>query len=458
MNLTTSWPIGLFTMMFMAQPNLSAATQDPATTSTAAAADPRTEQLKKQLEELEIAVKIQTAQTAIAEAQKKEREASIPAVTTPGGTTSIDDRMAVEVQIVTHRALAEIAGAIAEKVAGCVQQYGGDSCNGPVTHSAQPPTLAGQPKPVVVILDQEARRLLVEYRAVAGVVGNLLERYSDLDKQWDPDTAPVAAVATVGSALQQALGLLSFFRQDTSYFGRDVKTSEFTLQSLIAGGIGARATVLWPTRVGWQVSGGAIRPTNTGLPLSELAARRAATARRLAEHAGRLAKVTAEIAEVEAAIKSSGGTEEETKRRQTLRNRKAELDAKAPLVEAYSSLLKSTDEALIGLSKTSVGDQVSSIERLQTTAWLLARIGEAKDKGTFFLASETVVSGGSYRTRKNLFTTLFSGDLLSYSGGAAVSFVLFDEHGRVALADTFSTFSGFGKFKKRDRRFAGDNW
>lgn len=411
-------------------PVVSTASQNPVASEPTAATDPRIEQLKKQLEELELAVKIQAAQASIAEAEKKEREASIPAVTPPGGTTTIDDKMAVEVQIVTHRAIGEVAGAIAERVALHVgQAKAGPSSTLGSSPNTSTKTAETRPTPVVVILDQEARRLLLEFRAVAGVVGNLLYRYADLDKQWaeKPGDAVPASIATAGVALQQALGLLSFFRQDTSYFGREVKTSEFTLHSLIAGRIGSRATVLWPTRMSWELGSGAVRPLPTGLPLDELATLRATVARRLAEHAGQLAKLTTAIAELEAAIKKSGGSEAEKKELQGLRSKKADLDAKAPLVEAYGSLLKSTDEALISLSKTSVGEQVSLVERLQSAAWLLGRIEEAKGKGAFFLTSEAVVSGGSYRTRKNLFTTLFTGDLLSYSGGAAVSFVLFDQ-------------------------------
>ena len=60
--------------------------------------------------------------------------------------------------------------------------------------------------------------------------------------------------------------------------------------------------------------------------------------------------------------------------------------------------------------------------------------------------------------RRNLFTSLFWGDLLSYSGGAVVTYLLFNSAHEIVASDTLRYMTGFSKFKKLRPEPSGTNF
>lgn len=71
----------------------------------------------------------------------------------------------------------------------------------------------------------------------------------------------------------------------------------------------------------------------------------------------------------------------------------------------------------------------------------------ASRPGVLILDARVIKTGGRYRTRKHLFSTLFGFDSVSYSGGAAVAFTLLDAAtGKAVLSDVVHHSSGDVRF------------
>jgi hypothetical protein len=122
-----------------------------------------------------------------------------------------------------------------------------------------------------------------------------------------------------------------------------------------------------------------------------------------------------------------------------------EKDGGTEQVVAGLRAAKTLHEALIAVLVK--GDEKGGIPALGALLFggRLAKI--LAEPGTYTLQAEVATAGGTYRTRKNLWTTMFTGDLLSYSGGAVVSYKLFNNKSEIALATTYRHATGFTKFK-----------
>lgn len=86
-------------------------------------------------------------------------------------------------------------------------------------------------------------------------------------------------------------------------------------------------------------------------------------------------------------------------------------------------------------------------------------IARGLTRGRAVLFAEIAFSGGSYRTRKWIFNTLFGRDGLSYSGGAGVTYFLFRGDDRSTLdSDTLYFASPHGRFEHvAGRQFQPNN-
>jgi hypothetical protein len=72
--------------------------------------------------------------------------------------------------------------------------------------------------------------------------------------------------------------------------------------------------------------------------------------------------------------------------------------------------------------------------------------GMTKSRAVLF--AELSFSGGSYRTRKWIFNTIFGREGLSYSGGAGVTYFLYSGEDRSTLdSDTLYFASPHGRFE-----------
>jgi hypothetical protein len=92
----------------------------------------------------------------------------------------------------------------------------------------------------------------------------------------------------------------------------------------------------------------------------------------------------------------------------------------------------------------------SDVTVLPPLALLLAGAEDSFGRDdTVVLRAEIIALGGSYRTRRTLWSSMFTGDELSFSGGAAVSFLVFDvSDGSILGGDTLFVRSKYRKSSK----------
>jgi hypothetical protein len=122
-----------------------------------------------------------------------------------------------------------------------------------------------------------------------------------------------------------------------------------------------------------------------------------------------------------------------------LQRQGADFNALAPITGAVDNLLKlvmgPADAATPGVS-------------LAQQMMLADSIACGLVAGHAVLFAEITFSGGSYRTRKWIFNTLFGRDGLSYSGGAGVTYFLYRGDDRTTLdSDTLYFVSPHGRFE-----------
>jgi hypothetical protein len=94
------------------------------------------------------------------------------------------------------------------------------------------------------------------------------------------------------------------------------------------------------------------------------------------------------------------------------------------------------------------GDGAPAGVPLAQQMMLADSIAAALTKGRSVLFAEIAFSGGSYRTRKWIFNTIFGREGLSYSGGAGVTYFLYSGEDRSTLdSDTLYFASPHGRFE-----------
>ena len=71
------------------------------------------------------------------------------------------------------------------------------------------------------------------------------------------------------------------------------------------------------------------------------------------------------------------------------------------------------------------------------------------DSGSYVLHLDIDVAGGSHRTRSSLFTTMFSGKRISFSGGSVVNYSLFARDGSLKRSDFYYYNTGYKGMKGR---------
>ncbi|HEX6661816.1 MAG TPA: hypothetical protein VF067_08115, partial [Sphingomicrobium sp.] len=122
-----------------------------------------------------------------------------------------------------------------------------------------------------------------------------------------------------------------------------------------------------------------------------------------------------------------------------LQRQGADLAALAPIAGAVDNLLKLVFGPAEGPPPgTSLAQQMT----------LADSIASGLVAGSAVLVVEIAFSGGSYKTRKWIFNTLFGRDGLSYSGGAGVTYFLYRGDDRSTLdSDTLYFMSPHGRFQ-----------
>ena len=444
----------------------------------------------ERLADLQAQIAIAEAEQRLAEARRKTLNAEMPTsdVTPLDGKTTIDESVKVEAEMMTYEAASHIAAGIVATLTevdvepdnvGDLKQRGA---------KLEPLVKNGE---LVILHDDASFAALKLLETFYGQASILKEALDPRGQRVTPHSAGLVLDATRAFA-GSALDLLSLFRQDTEYKGRAVTLKQSAIAAQIAGRLAEKHIRVVDPRVLIlrPVVPHDISSNEVGAELAEL---RGLLVTRLAaipdidnEISALKASVTSaetEVAIAERLVTEARARIDRTKdakdllllenalevklaslglKRRTLAEasialakglpgreaNKAGLLSLKAAYDAYVAALVKVDEKT-GMSPLGVLINASHLNKLM---WTVPAMGvedmASPAQGVFVLRAEAATAGGSYRIRRNLFTTVFTGDLLSYSGGAAVSYSLHRPTGDVVSANVLRFMTGFSKFKK----------
>ncbi|MES0133604.1 hypothetical protein NKJ88_01380 [Mesorhizobium sp. M0016] len=315
----------------------------------------------------------------------------------PAGGTAIDENVKIEVDILALGALRKIAGQIASEISGLAE------------------------KPSLLIIGGD--ELILAARVYSGFSARVIELRAELIsllKQVKPPTEAVPGLESITAgldsaslAVQSLTTLLSFFKAETAYFGRSVELKESALYPALAGQLIARNIPVSVPGYFPMSIGGAGAPVSTVMALlDDLRSLRNHVAAMPADEAS-TARINALLATVDAAIKAV-----------------IKVDPESGKSSALAQLLLGAE-------------------------YLALMEGEAT---RLFLSATVISAGGSYRTRKHLFTTLFTGDQLSCSGGAAAGYFAFDlKSSKLVRSDVLYHATGYQRIPICGGKFEPSN-
>lgn len=285
---------------------------------------------------------------------------------------------------------------------------------------------------------------LMRFRVELGIVQKTfddMDRVSNAAREQEPPapaTSPpvksarapkrqraVAPVAAAGLALDAADNLLGFFRTDYTVGGIDLTLEDAMLINELAGRLTENGvTVYLP-----KVFNGKLMQTGEDViaELQDMALRRAQTTSTAADHEQRTA-LWNERAEKEA---DEGKKKEMTAAAEAHRRAADAIGKATALYDSWFGKLSSPDE------KSSVVPIVAVIRE--------RALMNALDNGRSLLVVKLHASGGSYYTKKNIWT-VFGTMPFFHMGGTVASFALIaGTTGAVAAAGTVPVHGGFFK-------------
>jgi hypothetical protein len=306
----------------------------------------------------------------------------------PEDKIELDSEVKLEVEILALAALERIAADIARRLKAQMQPNSARIVLGSTEHLAAIPY----------------------YRALrAGLDALMAEADSFLRPAPQELTLEAAAaLTTLQTALSGLAGILAFFRAETSFIGRAVTLDPAALRAALAGALAVEEFEVILTEF---------------IPLLASQARE-----KLLEDLARLRALRAQLGTAVDAVE----------------NGSADGQA-APKHDARAAAVAAEIDALLDALHAAEGDKPLPLERALAAADACELLSD--DRRTLWLDAKVLTAGGSYKTQKHLFTTLFTGSRLTYSGGAAVSFVVVD--GRtsgVVLANVIRDAVGHGRF------------
>ncbi|MGO7359990.1 hypothetical protein ACCS66_35535 [Rhizobium ruizarguesonis] len=332
------------------------------------------------------------------------------------GTTTINEEVNIEVVMLAVASVREIA----VDIAGRVKRR-----------------IGSEPK-LVLLCDEAWLGKVADWRAFSTRMSVLEEAMESLPalRQKSGSALEGIFVPMLGgtsAGIEAVANLLSFFKADTSYYGRSVAIESSTLYPALAG-------QLIENEIASVAIGGAPMLTGPADHRQDLIGRM----ERLVRLRTRLSMMLTEVLatkEADPPAEDYNSTVEQALSRNddttTGTNTAAPEATTAVNAEVAAgggqhqpdqaqiqirSLVEAADELMNDL--TTAGDGTSRLAELQAgseTAHLIDTAPRA-----YQLSAKVIKSGGAYRTKKHLFTTLFFGDQLSYSGGAVISFILTD--------------------------------
>lgn len=373
---------------------------------------------------------------------KEQQATSTSQVKRLEGTTTIDDKVFIECEMLAHLAISRIAARIASEV--------GSRAPSKTTVILLDPTLISALQMFAALELQ----LVLLTKAFDGVAPPAQQQGPGLQALTALSIAPITAAAS------GVLDLLGLFRQDAQFSGRTVVIKENALYLEVARALRDSAfDVLFPRLLAFQASQTtqASQTVLTELFDPVFKARQDA-AERLRPLLAETARLQTDILSREREFAEAG---EERKKLLTkeIQDLKVELVAARKNLDPDLVLFENTDTQWNDLRKgLNTADAKTDLVPLH----LLGRAAEAVscfravEGRAIFLFAEGIVAGGTTRIRRSLLRTLFSGDGLEFSGGAIVAYGAFDGSARVIAAGTHRFLTGFQRIPSQstgDGRF-----
>jgi hypothetical protein len=339
-------------------------------------------------------------------AEKDKEEASTPAVTPPEGKTTVDDKMRFGPLRLSYQSARDIATSIVAAVAERTRDR--------VVVVADTAALSDFANMQAALLTLES--LERDYQTAADLARSIDGAGEDRgrgEESFDIVAAPVSSVITA------ALGALSLFREDVEYRGTETTVDRLAFDLEVAAQLrtaGARK-VFVPDYMIIPLADpakGSLRDWLKRIDAAKSAAWAAA--------APLVAKLSDAEADLDAATRK--GDKEEIER---LRKRVAELRRE---LEPLVGPLTRADERMAEL-QTQWG-RIESGQELAVLSRMLR--AEAIHKlAPVYLHCDVVGSGGHHRVSRSLLRFIFTGDGLSFTGGAIARWALLNSDGSIEL-------------------------
>jgi tetratricopeptide (TPR) repeat protein len=380
---------------------------------------------KEALAAAEAADKLAQAEKSAAEARKAEAEAAlaaaklrigeVPSSGLDGSVTTAEKAGVAEAALLSAKAIATAADLIVERLPAGTQQA-----------------------PLTIVLYPEKDRpdfqALSTFRAQTTILRTAYQeakaKYEELaaeTKKAFHTKAAVPILTTAGLALDAVTKLLSYFKSDYTIGGIELTQEDSALVHALAGRIAKSDKFLEVILPGTYNATALSAPLSTIVQdLRELSQNRAEARSYVTLHSQRALSLTQQ-ANVET---------DASKKAILLDQAKQSQDAEAhwrAVVELYESFF----------SKLTAADEKGVVPLTQAVRELT--VFNAFLAGAKLLLVRVQTSGGSYYTRKNLWT-FFGGVPIFHMGGVVVSFVLLDgSSGKVLDSEVIPVHGGFIK-------------
>jgi hypothetical protein len=305
-----------------------------------------------------------------------------------------------------------------------------------------------------------------------GILDTLTEGYKELEKQlgslqglastqsrspgnrrYSSPALPGLVGPLIGGYISPIADLLSWFRTSDNYYSSPVESDYFALASLIANEASKNSSTSprnlsesTPIVIPITPSSTQIPETSQGLPPTDnvtvvpqqlsiyypniMPGNLLSLGNELNSPAGRVQQLEQlRIRVVGMAIK--------------LQNKYPKDDPRISSINEYLKPLESAHSKLFEMLSTITGSngfQATIISRLNTAAYIKRRLSDSE--GSYFLVIKSQ-QGGNARTRSNIFT-VFTGAWVNYSGGAIVSYMLFNPNGSLRTSNNLYYNTGYG--------------
>jgi hypothetical protein len=381
---------------------------------------------------------------------------SAPDVKALQGSTTIDDKVSIEAEILAFQAVGKIAKQIRSEF------------------DAKFPNLKDEEKYCIILLDDTISPALAAQQALclsldlisqdfksvisgAGATPKLnvqpsetFESRTELPKtNLEFAMAPAAVssgFAAASSVGRAAIDFLSLLRQDTSYFGRSYTVKDTAVALEFLRGLVARPDVecFYPKLMLYR----AAETTQRSLERLEGRLRAVQNLRDRAKQSLQdLSRDTLELQlEISPPKPQHHPSGQELMELSTqLIEKRIRLDASQKLYDAAADKL---DKTLAGLN-IAEANGITVGETIEKAEEILSRFQIHKLR-TIFLYVEAVALAGGYRVRSNLWRTLFNSDGLSYSGGAIVTYAFINSKAELVLCGTHRWRTPFLRLNERD--------